>query len=327
MVKGAVNVVFGTSVVGDGSSDATVVIMLAVAALTFRAVTLLVAIELIKMSVVIVLSGAVLVLDVASLVFAISGVVRSVLSAALPILGATVVDSSIMILLAGIIFELGKTVFILVVPTVTVVSFVLDSAVLVFGTVALVFVIFSKLKVVPESVLLVLKGAELNILLEFIAVVAILLDIVALATVAVLLKHLGAELVLPIMVVEPFPEFSVFVISCVMLVLNVTEFVLLLVGAATVLSGVLLTFTADSLLEAPLTSVEVVLAATVIVLGTTAFVLNGFVVVELAGFMLVLGAVELIIVSMPTAVVGLEFERAVLVFEASACVIVVALNP
>ena len=73
-----------------------------------------------------------------------------------------------------------------------------------------------------------------------------------------------------------------------------------------------------------------ILAATVLVLSPTAFeliiALNGTVIVELSDPEPVLGTVELIVASMPTAVVGLELADSVLVFEVSACVAVVALN-
>jgi hypothetical protein len=145
-------------------------------------------------------------------VSAISGVVNSVLSDLLVLFAATVVDVSIMILLEGTILELCNIVFILCVPTVIVVLFIL-------GTAALVVVIFSMSKVVSESVLLVLRGAELNIVFEFSVVVAILLNIIALVIAAVLLKLLRAEIVLPFMIIEPFSVFSEFVIVCEMLVL------------------------------------------------------------------------------------------------------------
>ena len=280
MVKGAVNVVCFTSLIGDSLLDAREVIMFSVAVLTFGAVTLLVDIKPSKMSVVRVLSGAVLVLAVPSLMFTVSDVV---------------VDSNIILLFvdSGTILELGTIAFVLeVLPIGAVAEYILDIKMLVFNIAELVDVtfVFSIFKEAPVSFLLGLKGAELNIILELSAVVEILLDGVAIEISAVVLTLVGSKLV------KTTSAFSMLVISSGMFVLTPCSamFVpLLIVKVIGVLSKVLLTYTAGASEDAVLSSVVKLPDDISFVLDTILcvliIVLNGFVIVKLAGSKLVLG--------------------------------------
>lgn len=129
VVKGAVNVLCGTSVVGEGSLDATVVIM----------------------------------------VLIIIGVMSKVFSIALTVLepiAVAVVESNKTISLASTELELGTIVFVLIVASDAVEPFVFVGSIeLECGASALVGVTFSMLKVVSDRDLLVFKEAALMIVL------------------------------------------------------------------------------------------------------------------------------------------------------------------